>query len=170
LLDTLVRTLRMIVGALLVGALTFAGIVIFVISPGGGNPPSGWLVTLVGAVFALLMIAVRFILPEAYARSAVARVARGETTMTDEQAAALADTGVIGQLLAIYQTGTIIAAAPLEGASFFNLIAYLIEGQWPSLAIAGVLIALMAALFPTRERVLAWIETQQRRFGNPGSA
>jgi hypothetical protein len=166
-LGVTVRTLRIIVGALLFGALAFAGVVLFLQSAVGGNLRGGWLLTLMAAVFALIAIPVRFVYPEWLARANVARVARGESPIPERPPEYA---GIVWQLLAIYQTRTIIAAALLEGATFFNLIAYLWEGQWPSLAVAGVLMLLMAALFPTRNRLLAWIEAQQERFGDPSSA
>jgi hypothetical protein len=45
----------------------------------------------------------------------------------------------------------------LEGASFFSLIAHMLERQWPSLVVAVVMLGLMAASFPTRGRLDEWM-------------
>ena len=54
----------------------------------------------------------------------------------------------------------IIAAAILEGAAFFLLIAYLLEGQAICLAAACLFVTLIAAKFPTRTGVESWTEKQ----------
>jgi hypothetical protein len=54
----------------------------------------------------------------------------------------------------------------LEGATFALLIAYLVEGQTVSLIVAVLLIGAMAWRFPTRARLTAWIEEQERLLAN----
>ena len=68
-----------------------------------------------------------------------------------------------GKLLAVYQTALIIGAALLEGATFFLAIAYFLEGQILSLIVAGVLMGLLVARFPTRSRVAGWIDRELER-------
>jgi hypothetical protein len=65
-----------------------------------------------------------------------------------------------GYLLSVFQTKTIISGALFEGVSFFATIAYLIEGDPVSLGLAVVLILGLAAHFPTRSRVIGWVERQ----------
>lgn len=62
-----------------------------------------------------------------------------------------------------FQVRLIIRLALLEGGVFFALIAYLVERQWPALAAAVVLMALMAASFPTRDRLETWINERGER-------
>jgi len=50
----------------------------------------------------------------------------------------------------------------LEGAALFNLIAYFLEHHMLSLAAAGLLMLIMAAQFPSADRVSRWIEHQKR--------
>jgi hypothetical protein len=55
----------------------------------------------------------------------------------------------------------IVGLALLEGMAFFNIIACIIEHNWWSLAIAGCLALWMLMVFPSRNRVEQWIETQR---------
>jgi hypothetical protein len=66
-----------------------------------------------------------------------------------------------GRLWTLYQTRLILVAALLEGAGFMQAIFYLMEGQTFSLAVALVLLAWLALLFPTRAGVEEWVERQQ---------
>jgi hypothetical protein len=51
-----------------------------------------------------------------------------------------------------------MAAAIFEGAAFFNLIAYLIEGQPFSPIAAAALLFFMMLQFPTAGRIEDWVE------------
>ena len=61
-----------------------------------------------------------------------------------------------------YQTRRIIAAALLEGAAFFNIVAYMFERQTYSAAIAVALIVGVLMLFPLRSLVEQWLERELR--------
>ena len=61
----------------------------------------------------------------------------------------------------LYQTRMLIRAAPVEGAAFLNLIAYLVEGQSPARFVGIALIALGGWFATASIRGLA------RRFGRP---
>jgi hypothetical protein len=56
----------------------------------------------------------------------------------------------------------IVRIAVLEGAAFFNVICSIIEHNWWSLGIAGLLVGWMLTNFPTRNRVERWIAEQRR--------
>ena len=58
------------------------------------------------------------------------------------------------RLAVLFMTRTIAACAILEGAAFFLLIAYLLE---------GTLILVMGRHFTTRSALVHWIENQARR-------
>ena len=64
------------------------------------------------------------------------------------------------QFLTVFQQKTIIESALVEGAAFFNLIAFLTVGEWWSLGIAGVLLAVLLVPFPTYDRVENWVRYQ----------
>jgi hypothetical protein len=68
--------------------------------------------------------------------------------------------GDIGPLSAAYQTRLIIGAALLEGAAFFNLVAYLLERQSLSLIAAGVLLLVILSQIPTVSRLEEWTERE----------
>lgn len=67
-----------------------------------------------------------------------------------------------------YQTERIIRLAIIEGGAFFNVITYMQEKVWWSLAATGLAILLMLIGFPTRGTIDAWIErrTLGFRFGD----
>jgi hypothetical protein len=69
----------------------------------------------------------------------------------------------VGKLCLLYQTRLLVGAALAEGAAFFLLIAYLLEGQIISLAAAGVMLALVLARFPTRSGLEGWLSDQQEQ-------
>jgi hypothetical protein len=60
----------------------------------------------------------------------------------------------------------IIGVALLEGAGFFNLVAYMSERQWWTLAIVGVLMLLIAMMFPTLQQFESWSEDKKREMQN----
>ena len=56
----------------------------------------------------------------------------------------------------------IVGLALLEGAAFFNIIAYMIAGHIWSLGIVAGLVVIMLLSFPTRGRVAFWIEDRMQ--------
>jgi hypothetical protein len=73
-------------------------------------------------------------------------------------------------LLAIFQTRLIVRSALFEGPAFFALIAYILEGQWLALAIAGAMAVGIATGFPSVAGVEAWIEERRERIAAERSA
>ncbi len=63
-------------------------------------------------------------------------------------------------MLFLLQGKTILAAALIEGVTFFLLIAYMVEHSPISLAVAGIMIVILVLPFPTCDRTLNWIEGQ----------
>ncbi len=62
----------------------------------------------------------------------------------------------------LYQTRLIVGLGLLEGAAFFNLIAYLLEGHWWSYLVVAALLTWMLASFPTRDRLRRWIDDREQ--------
>jgi hypothetical protein len=61
----------------------------------------------------------------------------------------------------IFSSLTITGAALLEGGAFMFFIAYMLEGEWWTLAGGVAMVGLMFAWhFPTEGKVTAWIEEQ----------
>lgn len=69
----------------------------------------------------------------------------------------------LDQSIATYVTGKIISAAILEGAAFFNLVTYMLEGAIGNLAVAGILAIGIASLFPTVSSVANWFTDAVRQ-------
>jgi hypothetical protein len=64
-------------------------------------------------------------------------------------------------LMALRQTTLIIGLALLEGAAMLACIAFFLECHVIDLIVVGLALAFMAARFPTRNRVHAWLAQQQ---------
>lgn len=135
-------TLRIIAGALIMGVATFAAVTIFLVND---NPNDDWSLlfwlALGGTVLAIIMSQVM-----------TAMVSRGAVTrdITVEKA------------LAIYSQRVIVGMAILEGAAFFTLVIFLIEGQWLLLAATALLVVLMFIKFPSRGGLVRWIEERRQ--------
>ncbi|MFL5243194.1 MAG: hypothetical protein ACJ8FY_13900 [Gemmataceae bacterium] len=158
-LDSTIRprvfTLRIIIGALLSGVAIMAVMAIFLRQSGNRPPPPPVpIMTYLALGFgAVLLVMHRFILKlvESNARKRITGVPSESGGPVIEPL----------DLLGIYQSSRIIAAALLEGPAFFCLIAYLVEGHWLSLAAAGILWIGLLLLFPSVDGVARWIMEQQ---------
>lgn len=130
-----VRTMQIIVGAMAMGCVMFAIIVLVVLHPQpvNGQPTIAYIAAAAGLVGLI-------------AGTIVPRIMAGSQPAT----------------AAGYQTSLIIGLALFEGAAFFNLIAFLVEGQMFSLAVAVVLIAAIIMALPTVGRVQDWIDARRR--------
>ncbi len=73
--------------------------------------------------------------------------------------------GDAGNLVALYSTARILAWALLEGVIIFLLMAYLLEQVLLSLIVAVVLILRLAYEFPTRARLVYWVDDQLEELG-----
>lgn len=138
-----VRICQVIVGALLMGTLTFLGI-LFVIR----TVPTPGILSYVCLGFALIQITARTVVLKVIDASAVKRAARASPEVA------------LQQLLAIYQTRTLIGAALLEGLAFFACICYLLERQPAVLAVIAICVAGLLVQMPSISKATAWIETQ----------
>jgi hypothetical protein len=114
------------------------------------------LVSYIGVAFAGFMLLLSFLMPLVTVAAARTRIARG--SFGDPQMVIPPDDR--GKLLEVYQTALILGAALLEGSTFFLAIAYFLEGLVLDLVAAGVLLGALAARFPTRARVVGWLERQ----------
>ncbi len=176
-LGPVLRTLQIIVGALTAGSVVF--LIIAMILAGGiaaaaDNPP---ILTYTALGFAATILLVRAIVPNVIVATGRSQIAQGTwKSPGGHQAngafsAMLERMGDAGRLVIINQVRTIIAAALLEGATFLLLVAYLVEHSWISLSVAIMFILALAMHFPTRQRLVEWIENQlalleqERQFG-----
>jgi hypothetical protein len=150
------RVMRIILLALVLGCVIFLIVVVSIRLSQNLQNNSAPLLTYMGIGFGLLMFVVSLIAPRVMVATARKQIAKGTWPSAAAEARypgaveKLHGTSDVGQLCALYQTQLIIGAAMLEGATFFNLIAYLQEGDPTSLVAAGLLLAAMLRLFPTR--------------------
>ncbi len=164
------RTLQIIVAALVTGVVVFLGIVL-ALGPGAPPPPQqpaggGFSLTTLAVVFTVVVLIVRLIVPGVIASVSRRKIADG--TWAPQQGRNtqawmvefLERTGDAGKLTYVFMNRTIIAGALIEGATFFTLIAHMLEGTTLSLIVAAMLIASLLLHFPTRSRLVGWIEDQ----------
>jgi hypothetical protein len=161
-LDQPIRTMRIILAALIAGVLFFMGFVLFQRQTGNQPPaPEVPVITFIALANAFVILIVSFILPSLFAAS----LRRGLAMRPGEPKARGTTAGVDAsdtvRLCMIWTTRTIIRAALLEGGAFFLLIAYLVEGMEVSIIVAAVFLAGLAWLFPKRAGVDSWIEQQR---------
>ncbi len=159
----LIRTGQIIVGALAAGVLFFLVIVIGVLgSPMRPLDPQA-VVSLVMAALAIACIPARLIVPVLIVNVGCQKIARGGRTSPSHTVHATLPNTDEGNLLQLFMTKLIVGCAILEGAAFGNLVAYMLEGQLYSLALAIVCTIGMLAAFPTRSGVDEWLERHVRR-------
>ena len=144
---TWIHTSQVIAGALMF-AVTVFGVIAVII--GGTVQPATPIMAYLAVAFAAQVIALRFFVPGLVVKSQLEALKDEGTSSIEEK------------LQGLFQTRMIIGMALLEGAAFFNLIAYIIEGQWFSLVTAGFLLLLMGMMFPTVRALESWIEEIER--------
>jgi hypothetical protein len=158
----LLRTMRIIHAALLLGCSIFAGIAIVLREQQGGAVPKQPMLSFVGLALAGWTGLVLLILPNALTASWRKKIARGVSplsTMPIPDAAS--GSGQSIGWWGLYQTRLIIMASLMEGVIFMELIAYLVEGTPWILGVGALFFVGLTLLFPTQERVERWIKTQQ---------
>jgi hypothetical protein len=162
LLDQVLRINQIIIGGLVVGVVFFMVIVLAFLGARVQPLDPQAIVSIVMAAFALMMLPARFAVPGLIVSSNCRKIAQGTWQPRQQPGAAIPDTDE-GKLLQLFQVKTIVGAALLEGAAFGNLVAFLLEGQVYSLALAVLFALGILVGFPTRSGLSEWLETQQRR-------
>jgi hypothetical protein len=164
-LDKEVRVLQIIVGALIAGVLAFA---VVALAMGGTRQAgdqqhgAGGLISMVAAGLAVMMVVTRETVGPLMANAQVRQIAAGTWPGPGPAAGAAApgQAADAGRLLAVFRAVTIVQTALPEAAAIFNILAYLLEGEVWSLAIAAGLVLWMALSLPTRGRVMQWLDRQ----------
>lgn len=153
--DQQLRVMQIIAVALMMGVLSFFGVVL-VITEGdvfGQQGPA--LITTIAAVFAGMMIVAHAVIPSIIANAQLRisnkNVEAGETLEARTSS-----------IVNVYQVQLIIALALLEGAAFFNLIGLMIGKHFLSTLLVVALLLLMLLKFPTRTKVTWWVEDRMR--------
>lgn len=156
-LTAAVRKLQIVVAAMCAGCLTFLAIAVIV----GRNGQSALvpIVSYIAVGVAVLQLVVRLIVPGII-------VAQGRKKILRETTAGESTDEWTSKLMPLMMTKTIFAAAILEGATFFLLIAYLVEKTPWVLAFAIALVVGIALHLPTQSSAQAWMDSQLRRLGD----
>ncbi|MEK6260218.1 MAG: hypothetical protein AABP62_16490 [Planctomycetota bacterium] len=141
------RISQIIAGALIMGVVIFACLAFFIAK---GEPANSPMIALMGAGMAVMMIVVRFVMPIVIVNGAKARLKEA------------ADADRMTQLAGLYQIKMIVGMAVLEGAAFFNLIAYISEKQFWSYGVVAFLLGVMAISFPSQGQFESWAEEMKR--------
>lgn len=149
------RVMQIIAATLPAGVIAMAAVLLFIVYSQATAGPIAQqqipIVSLVAAVFFAVAGVMSFVVP-------------GFLTQANlRQIAARTGDGDVIDLLNLRQTTLIVGMALLEGASFFGLIAFLVERQPLALIIPGLGLLAMFARFPTANSVREWMETNGRR-------
>ena len=155
-LPAVVRSLQIVVFAMMAGVVAFSIVALLMGKPADGTP----LLTYVAAGATAAAIVTRLVVPRIYISHAVERLA----APTD--LAARGEGPTEQQLANVFSTATILGVALLEGAAFFNLVAYLLEAQLLSLLIVGMLLLAMGLHFPLLGSVTAWVRQREREIAD----
>ena len=162
-----IRTLQVIVGAIVVGCVIFT-VVAVVVGSMAGKPASPGIISYLAVGLAAVMIVARSVVLGLMA-------SRGRKSIAQNRTGATANPAVSGapsagemsperaRLAGLFMARTIAGAAILEGAALFSLVAYLVENSPISLAAALVLLVFIVLQFPTLSRATAWLDDQERR-------
>ena len=59
---------------------------------------------------------------------------------------------------ATYQVAWLVRVALLEGATQMQGVAYLLEGEWGSLALGGAILLILLGSMPTRDAATRWLQ------------
>lgn len=150
-----VRIMQLVVLALMLGVMVFTGLVVFLNSLPLAGPKRGIPVALpyFGIIGAIVNIVLRLVVP-GFVTASIIKAAAQQNAERDITKL---------ELYPAYFVGLIVGAALLEGAAFFNIVIALMTSQSWSFVVVGVLLVMMAATFPTMERVDNWAEEELRQ-------
>jgi hypothetical protein len=157
------RTMQVIVFAMLAGQVVFVAIVYFVrANNSAADPARAPIFSWLALAFFAFQVPLSIVLPTALENATIRRIATGtwkppadaapESFATDED-----------KLLAVRLTSVIVGMALLEGTGLFGAVAYLLDGQLVPLMVVAAVLILMVVRFPTEVSVRAWLERQAQR-------
>ncbi len=151
-----VRTLQIIVSAMALGTIAFLGVALLVRAL-GQEPVVRFerlgLLSAIAVGFGLMGWTASLVVPALMVRQGLAQKPPGGAPSGGVAAPELAG---------LYQTTRIVGAALCEGAAFFSLIAFQLEGSGLALAAAvGLTVAILAKI-PTQARYDDWVARIQR--------
>ena len=159
-LEPRVRTIQIIVGALIMGVIGFAGI-ISVITDWNAVHSDFSILTILGVAVGLMMCLASMIVPSMIGQSA------GQTAIgaVKSRGNKLDSEDGLNALVSTYQTMTVVRNAMLESAAFLNVLLFMIDHSLVSLAVMAGVIVLMLVTFPRATSIYGWIEITMRDGG-----
>ena len=161
----LVRTLQIIIGAMVAGCGMFL-VIVLVIAGGSSKVSDPPVITYLACTVAAAAVVAHLIIPGIVVAQARRKIVAGTWNIVQRNQPPTSADGAeqddVGKLTQWFMVRTIIVAVILEGPVFFLLVAHMLEHSPLSLVLAVVLILALAAQFPTHSRVDRWIEDQTR--------
>ena len=150
------RVMQIIAAALMIGVITFLGVVLFLVygqRNGQGLQPAADLpiVTLLAIAMFAINTPLAFILPNQLAKPALKQIAAAPEKEREYD---------IDKLLGVRQATMLVGLALIEGTAFCACIGFLLDADVGSLVVVGLCLLLMLVLFPTRNRVRNWLDKQ----------
>lgn len=150
-----VRGMQIIAAALMAGVLVFLGIVLVTTQGDVFGTHTPEVVAILGAGFGVIAIVNHIVIPQIMASSQLRQIVANGFSELDTESKS-------DQLLGVYRGKLIVALAMLEGAAFFNLIALMAEKNVLSLVVTFLLLGLMVFRFPSRDKVVFWVQDKLR--------
>jgi len=162
LLAARVRTMQIILVAMMLGCIFFMGIAIWFRQANANAPAAMPIITYVALVFALMTLVGSFLISNLALTTGRRRLAQqSQPAMRDSSSRPDPTSADKRKLLELMTTVLIMTAAPLEGGVFFLLVSYMVEGSFLAIIGSLILLAVLATKFPTQQRTERWLEQQQ---------
>ncbi len=159
-LDRFTTTVQIIAGSLAFGVLVFAFVVIMM-QPEQADVDDTGINSLMAAGASAVALMASMVVPRVIRANMRQLIADGKPLGQNIPAPVATELGDVGSLTAMFQTTLIVGIAILEGAAFYNLIAYMLEHQTINLLCAAGLLTAILFKFPTRGGIEIWINSEQ---------
>ncbi len=156
------RTLQIIIGALALGVAGFAMVVLW-LQPERAAVAGRHINSLIASSMAVVALMASMIVPRVIGASMRRAIAAGKPLGQNIPAPVATELGDVGALTAVYQTTRIVAAAILDAAACYNLVAYMLEQQSINLVFAAALLVAILGKFPTRGTVEYWLNNELKQ-------
>jgi hypothetical protein len=140
-----IRTIQIMAAAIVAGVGMFL-IIVLTLRGQGPAPAASPILLYVGIVFGVAALAARLVVPNLLV-AARRRQLPGSSSSRD--------------LLGLFQLRTIVGMALLEGAAFFLVIVYLLDGSQLALLLSILGVVIVASQFPTRSSIDRWLARQR---------
>lgn len=141
-------TARILVGALATGVMMFGAVAVALALANPQAPKDFPLVSYIMAAMGAGTLVMSFVIPGIV----LAPMGRELGAVPGEKQAET--------VLPSYQTKLLLGCASCEGGAFANLVAFIVEQQWWSVGIAGLLLLVILSRFPTEARLENFVREQ----------